>query len=303
MNALNSGLYLAAVLIWGSTWLAITYQLGEVDPLVSVIYRMALASGLLFIWCWLRNIPLTISMRDHRFMVAQGCFLFGLNYWTIYWSEVYLPSGLVAVIFSLLVFFNIINGRLFLKYPVTLQTIVGGLVGLAGICMLFYPEMALLSATEDHVNSSKNSSSNNPLLGFGLAFIAVMFASLGNIVATRNGNTGISVWAINAWSILYGALILTLIALVTGAEFTYESTLEYTLSLLYLSVFGTILAFGAYLKLLINIGPNRAGYTSLIIPFVAIILSTIFEDYQWTLLAAGGFALVALGNYMVLKRH
>lgn len=305
MNALNSGLYLATILIWGSTWLAITYQLGEVDPLVSVIYRMVLASGLLFIWCWLKKIPLGISRRDHRFMVAQGCFLFGLNYWTIYWSEVYLPSGLVAVIFSLLVFFNIINGRLFLKYPVTLQTIVGGLVGLTGICMLFYPEIALLSTTASNTtfNTASNTSSNDPLLGFGLAFIAVIFASLGNIVATRNGNTGISVWAINAWSILYGALILSLIALVTGAEFTYGSTLEYTLSLVYLSVFGTILAFGAYLKLLINIGPNRAGYTSLVIPFVAIVLSTIFEDYQWTLLAAGGFALVALGNYMVLKRR
>ena len=295
MNALNSGLYVATILIWGSTWLAITYQLGEVDPLVSVIYRMALASGLLFIWCRLKNIPLVLSLRDHRFMVAQGCFLFGLNYWTIYWSEVYLPSGLVAVIFSLLVFFNIINGRIFLKHPVTLQTVVGGLVGLSGICMLFYPEFALLSDEE--------STSNDALLGFGLAFIAVVFASLGNIVATRNGNTGISAWAINAWSIFYGTAILTLIALVSGAEFSYGSTLEYTLSLIYLSVFGTILAFGAYLKLLINIGPSRAGYTSLIIPFVAIVLSTLFEDYQWTLLAAGGFVLVALGNYIVLKRR
>ena len=300
MNALNSGLYLATILIWGSTWLAITYQLGEVDPLVSVIYRMALASGLLFAWCRLRQIPLGLSLRDHRFMAAQGCFLFGLNYWTIYWSEVYLPSGLVAVIFSLLVFFNIINGRIFLKHPVTLQTVVGGLVGLTGICMLFYPEFALLS---DSAKADSSTILNGPLLGFGLAFVAVVFASLGNIVATRNGNTGISVWAINAWSIFYGTVILTLIALVTGTEFSYGTTLEYSLSLIYLSVFGTILAFGAYLKLLINIGPSRAGYTSLIIPFVAIILSTLFEDYQWTLLAAGGFVLVALGNYMVLKRR
>ena len=261
---------------------------------------MALASGLLFAWCRLRQIPLGLSLRDHRFMAAQGCFLFGLNYWTIYWSEVYLPSGLVAVIFSLLVFFNIINGRIFLKHPVTLQTVVGGLVGLTGICMLFYPEFALLS---DSAKADSSTILNGPLLGFGLAFIAVVFASLGNIVATRNGNTGISVWAINAWSIFYGTVILTLIALVTGAEFSYGTTLEYSLSLIYLSVFGTILAFGAYLKLLINIGPSRAGYTSLIIPFVAIILSTLFEDYQWTLLAAGGFVLVALGNYMVLKRR
>ncbi len=303
MNQTSVFLYASTVLIWGSTWIAITFQLGEVDPLVSVIYRMALASAILFIWCKLRGIPLALKSGNHRFLIAQGVCLFGINYWMIYWSETYLPSGIIAVLFSLIVFFNIINARIFLQRPTDLKTVIGGIIGLSGICMLFYPEMALLSATEAHADSTQNSRSNNPILGFGLAFIAVMFASLGNIVATRNGNTGISVWAINAWSILYGTLILTLIALVTGAEFTYESTLEYTLSLLYLSVFGTILAFGAYLKLLINIGPNRAGYTALIIPFVAIILSTIFEDYQWTLLAAGGFALVALGNYMVLKRH
>ena len=291
MGTLNTALYLSTIVIWGSTWLAITYQLGEVDPLVSVIYRMALASALLFIWCWIKKIPLRLSLGNHRFLFAQGCFLFGFNFWTIYWSEVYLPSGLVAVIFSLLVFFNIINGRLFLNYPVTLQSVVGGLIGLLGISMLFYPEIASFSTSSDG------------LLGFMLAFIAVALASLGNIIATRNGNTGISVWAINAWSILYGAAVLTVIALLTGTEFTYGSTLEYTLSLVYLSVFGPILAFGAYLKLLINIGPNRAGYSSLIIPFVAIILSTIFESYQWTLLAVAGFVLVALGNFLVLTRR
>jgi len=291
MGPLNTALYISTILIWGSTWLAITYQLGEVDPLVSVIYRMALGAALLFIWCRIKNIPLLLSLHNHRFMLAQGCLLFGLNYWTIYWSEVYLPSGIVAVIFSLLVFFNIINGRLFLNYPITLPTLVGGVIGLTGIGMLFYPEIASFS------------SADGALLGFALAFTSVAVASLGNIVATRNGNTGISVWAINAWSMLYGTLVLTLIALLTGAEFSYGSTLEYTLSLVYLSVFGTILAFGAYLKLLINIGPNRAGYSSLVIPFVAIILSTLFESYQWTWLAAGGFALVALGNYLILTRR
>lgn len=291
MGPLNTALYISTILIWGSTWLAITYQLGEVDPLVSVIYRMALGAALLFIWCRIKNIPLLLSLHNHRFMLAQGCLLFGLNYWTIYWSEVYLPSGIVAVIFSLLVFFNIINGRLFLNYPITLPTLVGGVIGLTGIGMLFYPEIASFS------------SADGALLGFALSFTSVAVASLGNIVATRNGNTGISVWAINAWSMLYGTLMLTLIALLTGAEFSYGSTLEYTLSLVYLSVFGTILAFGAYLKLLINIGPNRAGYSSLVIPFVAIILSTLFESYQWTWLAAGGFALVALGNYLILTRR
>ena len=127
MGPVNLALYISTILIWGSTWLAITYQLGEVDPIISVIYRMALGSVLLFIWCWLKKIPLLLSTQNHRYLFAQGCLLFGFNYWTIYWSEVYLPSGIVAVIFSLLVFFNIINGRLFLNYPVTLPTVIGGI--------------------------------------------------------------------------------------------------------------------------------------------------------------------------------
>ena len=290
MSQTSLFLYGSTVLIWGSTWIAITFQLGTVDPLVSVIYRMALASTLLFAWCKLRGIPLALVSGNHRFLIAQGITLFGINYWMIYWSETYLPSGIIAVIFSLIVFFNIINARIFLKRPTDVKTIIGGIVGLSGICMLFYPEL------------TKVESSEGAIKGALFALAAVFSASLGNIVATRNGTAGISVWAINAWGTLYGTCALLIIALLTGATFTYDNSLEYTASLVYLATFGTILAFGAYIKLLVLIGPQKAGYSGLLIPFVAIILSTIFEDYQWTLLSVTGFLLAGGGNYIAMRK-
>ena len=292
MNQTSLFLYASTVLIWGSTWIAITFQLGEVDPLISVIYRMALASALLFGWCKWRGIPLALKPGNHRFMVAQGVSLFGINYWMIYWSETFLPSGIIAVLFSLIVFFNIINARIFLKRRIDIKTVVGGIIGLSGICMLFYPELTKF----------ESESNSGAIKGALFALAAVFTASLGNIVATRNGNTGISVWAINAWGTLYGTAALLIIALVTGTTFSYDNSFEYTASLMYLSTFGTILAFGAYLKLLILIGPAKAGYSGLLIPFVAIILSTVFEDYQWTLLAVMGFVLAASGNYLAMRK-
>ncbi|MBT5388188.1 MAG: DMT family transporter [Porticoccaceae bacterium] len=291
MNSYSVFLYISTVLIWGSTWIAITFQLGTVDPLASVIYRMGIASALLFALCKLRSLSLALTADNHKFIAFQGICLFGLNYWAIYHSELYLPSGIIAVIFSLIVFFNIINGRIFLKRPITINSVIGGIIGLTGLCMLFYPELIKFSASGDAIK------------GFLLAITAVFVASLGNIAATRNGLLGTSVWVINAWGTLYGTVALIIVALITGIEFSYENSLAYTASLLYLSVFGTILAFGAYLKLLVILGPEKAGYSGLMIPFFAILLSTVFEGYQWTVMAAIGFILVAAGNYLVMGRR
>ena len=283
-------LYIVTVAIWGSTWLVITLQLGTVDPLISVIYRMGLASILLFILCRLKGVVLRASREDHVLFLIQGVLSFGLNFWLIYISETYLTSGIIAVIFSLIIFFNLINGRIFLKRPIEKNTILGGLVGLVGLFILFYPEL------------SKASSQSYALTGFLIALTAVFSASLGNMAATKSGLAGNSVWRINAWATLYGAAALSMIAMFTGTPFTYELTKEYTFSLIYLSVFGTILAFGAYIKLMVLIGPEKASYGALIIPFVAISLSTIFEGYQWTTMAVAGFGLAILGNYLVMKK-
>jgi len=283
-------LYLLTVCIWGSTWLGIKFQLGTVQPLVSVIYRFAIAGIFLFIWCALARAPLRISRRNHGFIALQGCTLFGLNYWLVYWSEVYLTSGIVAVIFSSLVFLNIFNARFFLQRKVSGYGLLGGGVGFVGVALLFYPEIRELSLN-DHA-----------LRGFAFGFGATFIASLGSIVATRNSHSGLPVITVNAWGMFYGTLMLTIAALVSGAHFSYEYTASYTLSLLYLALFGSVIAFGAYLRLLAIIGPEKAGYSSLLIPIVALAISTVYEHYVWSIPAIIGLALIVSGNILALRR-
>ena len=290
MGATALGLYLVTVLIWGSTWLAITFQLETVTPLASVIYRFALASVLLFGWCWLKKIPLSLSRREHGFMVLQGSFLFGLNYWLVYLAEQYLASGLVAVTFSTIVFFNVINARVFLRTAVKLKVVLGGLLGLVGVMMLFSRELGSFRRVDDTV------------FGIALALAATFTASLGNIVATRNCCTQRSVMAINAWGMLYGTLLLLTVALALGIDFSFDCGLSYVSSLLYLSVFGSIVTFAAYLKLLALIGPDKAGYIGMLIPVIALALSSVFEDYNWSLPAVIGLCLILVGNWQVMRK-
>ena len=282
-------LYALTVLIWGSTWLGIKFQLGEVDPLVSVIYRFALASVLLFAWCFLRRARLRLSASEHRWIALQGLFLFGLNYWLIYWSEIYLTSGLVAAIFAMLVFLNMFNARLFLGRPLALRMALGAAIGLAGIGALFWPEFTHLSLADKAVRG----------LLFGVA--STFFASLGNIVATRNASYSLPVISVNAWGMLYGTAALLIAALATGAEFSWSGKTSYLVSLVYLSVFGSIVAFGADLRLLAMIGPARAGYSSMMIPVVALAISTFAEGYRWSVPAVAGLVLIVAGNVLVMR--
>ena len=283
-------LYLLTTLIWGSTWLAIKFQLGAVDPLVSVIYRFALASVLLFAWCVLARARLRLSAREHAFIALQGSCLFGLNYWLVYWAEVYLTSGIVAVIFATMVFMNFFNAALFLKRRLVPAVLAGALVGMLGVALLFWPEFGSLSLDD------------TALRGLLLALAATYVASLGSIVATHNAAFGLKVITLNAWGMFYGTALLALAALLTGVEFRLPAGLPYLGSLLYLSVFGSIVAFGAFLRLIVLIGPERAGHNAMMTPVVALLLSTLFEGYRWTLPAAAGLALIVVGNALVLRR-
>lgn len=284
------GLYLVTVLIWGSTWFAIKFQLGAVDPLVSVIYRFGLASVLLFGWCVLARVRIRLTWREHAGIALQGSCLFGLNYWLVYWSEVYLTSGVVAVTFATMVFMNFFNARLFLERRLAPAVLFGAVIGLAGVAALFWPEFERFSLGDSAVR------------GLLLALAATYVASLGTIIATRNARFGLKVIAVNAWGMCYGTLLLLAAAFATGVQFRLPTGAPYLGSLLYLSVFGSIVAFGAYLRLLALIGPDRAGYNAMMTPVVALLLSTLFEGYSWSPAAVAGLALIVAGNVLVLRR-
>ena len=287
----NFALYSVAVLIWGSTWLVIKFQLGVVPPLVSVAWRFALASLMLLAYSALKRRPLRFSGRDHLWLALQGVLLFGVNYACVYLAEQYLTSGLVAVVFSIVVFMNAVGMRLFFSQPIRAVTAVAAVVGVVGVALIFWPELQRFSNTGSQV------------LGLGLAVTATTVASLGNMVATRIHRRQLPVMQINAWSMLYGALAVAAMALAAGQRFAFDVSWSYIVSLFYLALFGSALAFGAYLTLMRRIGADRASYTAVAIPVVALLLSTAFEQFRWQLQTFLGVALCLGGNLLMLRRR
>jgi drug/metabolite transporter (DMT)-like permease len=285
----NLGLYLASVLIWGSTWLAITFQLGRVPAEVSVAYRFALASAMLFAWCAARGLRLRYSAREHRWMALQGALLFGLNYVLIYLSEAELSSGFVALIFSLIVFFNIVAARIFFGTRIRRTTLIGAALGVSGVVLVLLPELG------------HGTSRGNIFAGVVLAVVSTVAASLGNMTSARNQRHGLPVMQANAFGMLYGAVFVAAYALLARRPFVFEPTAAYVGSLVYLALFGSVLAFGAYLTLVGRIGADRAGYTAAVIPIVAVVLSTLFEGLQWHAVTFAGIALCLAGNVLVLR--
>jgi len=284
-------LYALSVLIWGSTWLAIKFQLGAVPPAVSVAWRFAVAALMLMAYARIKRLSLRFDGRTHLWLVLQGLLLFGINYVLVYVSEQSLASGLVALIFSLVTFCNILGLRVFFSSPVKPAALSGAVVGVIGIALVFWPELTNFSMSPAR------------RVGVICALLSPVFASLGNMTATRNHQHGLPVVQANAWAMLYGSIFVSLYAVLDGQPFVFERSLPYIASLLYLALFGSVIAFVAYLTLLGRIGADRAGYTGVAIPIVALALSTFFEDLRWDAAMAGGIALCVAGNVLVLRRR
>lgn len=286
----SASLYLASVLIWGSTWYAIKFQLGVVAAEVSLVYRFGLAALILLLFCLLTRRRLKYSAREHGFIALQGLFLFSSNYLIFYWATELLTSGIVALMFSTVILMNIANGAIFMRLRVSRRVIIGAACGIVGIAAIFWSEV---SGVENNAATWR---------GLWMCLIATYFASIGNIISARNQKNAIPVVQTNAFGMAYGALIMAVFALFSQVPFNYGSAIAYSLSLIYLAVFGSILAFGSYLTLIGRIGADKAAYAAVLFPVIALGISTLFEDYQWTLRAVCGFALVLLGNYIVLTK-
>lgn len=288
MRMSNPALFLTSTLIWGSTWLAITYQLGVVAPEVSVAYRFALASLCLALWCSITGASLRFSRRNHAFLAAFGATLFGLNYVAVYWAERYVPSGLVAVVFSTIVFMNPIGARFAFGTSLTARTLVAATLGVAGVALLFAPEL----------DAARHGGS--AALGIAFAFGGTVIATVGNLIAQRNHNVGLSTFPTTAWGMGYGALTAALVAVVTGVPWTFDARMGYIASLIYLALFGSVAAFGAYLTLLKRIGAGPASFVGVATPVIALLLSTLVEGYRWTWVAVLGVVLAVIGNWLAL---
>lgn len=276
--------------IWGSTWLVIKYQLGVVAPEASVAYRFGLAALLLFAWCAMRREPMRFAPRLHGAFVLLGTMHFALNYVLVYLSEEYLTSGLVAVVFVLMVFWNLLGAHWLFGQALSQRLLIGAACGMLGVALVFWPELAALRGDAASVKG----------LFFGV--LATLAASGGNLYAQRLYSRDVPVLPCTAWSMLYGSFAVALYCAIAGITFAWDHSLGYQLSFAYLTLFGSVIAFATYLTLLKNIGAGRAGYTSALIPVIAMLVSTLFEDYTWTVPALTGMALVLVGNFLVLRR-
>jgi drug/metabolite transporter (DMT)-like permease len=281
-------LYSICILIWGSTWIAITYQLGVVEPVVSVALRFITAALLLFGICFIRAEKIRYGRRDHAFLALQGLLMYSAGYVCVYEAEARVVSGLVAVGYSASPIANMLCARLLYGTPLSRRVAAGGLFGIAGIVLVFAPEFARLSATP------------TAAAGVVLTAIAVSVQAFASAVASRNGERGIAVWPALAWGMTYGAIGCSAWVLLTGTPIAFDLRPGYVLSWAWLTIFGSIIAFGAYLTLLIRIGAGRAGYIGVMVPVIALIISALFEGYRWAPATWAGIVLAVAGNFVAL---
>jgi drug/metabolite transporter (DMT)-like permease len=301
----NIALFLTSAFIWGSTWLMITFQLGVVAPLISVVYRFFLASLILFGYCLWRRQSFSFSRSDHFWILVQGLMLFGFNYWLTYIGITKITSALAAILSTSIVYFNVVFARLFLGDKIKAEVVVGASIGVIGIILIFLPEVQFGQA-----GSQPNETidwiavfNSQAWAGIWMILAGSIFASLGNIASAKTQRRKIPVLQANALGMGYASILLALVATASGLNFEFEWTFSYFGSLIYLALFGSVIAFGAFLTLLGKIGPDKAGYISLVYPVIAMIFSTFFEGYQWTTAGVLGLFIILFGNYIAMGKY
>jgi drug/metabolite transporter (DMT)-like permease len=284
-------LYATIVLIWGSTWGAIPFQLGVVAEEVSIAYRFGIAAAILYLYAAVARKSVQIPTNTYPFVFLQGALLFCINYIIVYYGTGYLTSGIVAVLFSSIIIMNAVFERLFFGRRLDARSWLASAIGIAGITLIFWPEVSELSLADESI------------YGGLLIVVSVVIASLGNMTAVVNTNRGLPVVAVNAHAMAFAAVLASGIATALGREFEFLVQVDYVVSLLYLSAFGSAVAFGCYLALIRRIGASRAAYSTVLFPVVALLISTLLEDYRWTTLAVIGMLLALAGNWLMLSRR
>jgi drug/metabolite transporter (DMT)-like permease len=276
-------------LIWGTTWFAITLQLGPVDAVVSIVWRFGLAALVLFVVCAAMRQPLRLTRVQHLAALGQGAFVFATSYGFVYAAEENVASAIVAVIFAALAFVNLILFRLLAGQRAAPGAWFGALLGVLGVAVLSLGQLAGAGAGAA------------PGLGVVFALIAVLASALGNWFAWRAQQAGAPVIPATAWAMAYGTGLLALYGFATGVEWRIEPTPAYVLSLLYLSILGSVVAFALYFTIARHRGYALASYISALTPPIAMVVSVLFEDAKFGPSAFGGLALVLAGQVLLIR--
>lgn len=287
-DRVDAALYATLILVWGTSWIAIRHQLGEVAPVVSLLWRFVLSAAICFAIALWRRERLGFPVRRHLWFAGAGVLMFSTNFLLFYLAGRHVPTGLLAVVFALASPINLGLSALFFGRPAEIRVLVGAAIGVLGVALLYAPE--ILGTGFDLA----------ALRGLALALAGTLCFCLGNMASSVIQREGVSDTAATAWGMGYGALWLLALSLASGAEFAFDWRAPYVLSLGWLALGSSVTAFIAYLALIKRIGPARAGFATVLFPVVALAISSVFEDYHWGPLALVGVALVAVGNVVVL---
>lgn len=282
--------FLVATLIWGSTWTAIRYQLGVVDPSWSIAFRFAMAAILLAGYARWIGAPLRITRRELPVAAAFGLAQFVLNFQFVYRAEAYITSGFVAMMFALLIIPNAIFGRVLLGHRVGRNFILGSLLSTLGMALLFHKEIQDAAV-----------GGGAALLGIGLTLGGILAASLGSMVQASRRADAMHWVTMIVWGMVLGAIANALLALATTGLPIVDPRPSYWFAVVYLALFGSALTFPVYLFMIRQIGPARAAYSGVLIPIVAMLFSTFLEGYRWTPSAVAGTVLAVAGLVVALK--
>ena len=286
--------FLAITLIWSSTWIVIKDQLGagaEAVPAAwSVTYRFVLAAAAMFAIARASGARLRLGAKGHLLAMAIGIPQFVANFNLVYAAEHYVTSGIVAVVFALLVVPNALLARLFFGQRVSRQFLAGSAVAMVGVGLLFWAELRVSGGAAEQV-----------LVGIGFTLLAVLAASIGNLLQLVETVKRLPVASLLAWAMGYAALTNGAIALALHGAPVLEARIGYWLGLVYLGLIASALAFFYYYRIIRAIGPAKAAYSSVLVPIVAMLISTVAEDYRWTGLAAAGGLLAVAGLLVALS--
>jgi drug/metabolite transporter (DMT)-like permease len=274
-------------LIWGSTWLVIRTQLDVVPPSWSVAYRFLTAGTMMAAFCLATRRSLRVPAGGHGFFLGMALFQFVLNFNLVYRAESYVTSGLVAVAFALLIVPNAVFAWAFLGQRVTLRFAWGALLGITGVSLLFWREFGEIG--------------HGAGIGLLLTLLGVLSASVSNVMQASARGRSLDIFVTLAWSMLYGGIANAAIAWALSGPPVIQPTLGYVGGVLYLAGAASAVAFAIYYDLIRAVGPARAAYSSVVIPFVAMALSTVFEGYEWSPIAFAGGALTLCGLYIALR--
>ena len=282
--------FAGCVAIWGTTWLAITFQLGSVPVEASVAYRFLLAGVLLAAYCKVRRLPMRFTLAEHAVLALLGLLMYSVGYLFVYRAELHVASGLVAVGYSASPLLTMFGMRMVFGQAITGRMMIGAILGVAGVTLVYWPEL-------DHATHK-----GSVALGALFTAAAVIVTAIANLLAHRNHERKLRGWATMAWSMGYGGVASLIAAFVLGQPLAFDWSPAYVLSLLYLVVFGSILAFAGFLELLGRIGPSQASYVGVMVPIVALLISSAFEGFNWQALTLAGVAISVAGNMLVLRK-